>query len=315
MWLGRSRAVLSTMAEYPALPLWTDAYLGDTTHLTTLEHGAYLLLLMAMWRATGCRLPNDDKALSRYARLTSGQWLRIKPTVMAFFRVDGSWLTQGRLTDEHAAVKAHSKRQSARSKARWAKSPSAENHKAVRQEDVLSSNAPDANLLSDNGFGNTAGMPERCYPHPSPLKTAADAMRARAQDADRDAVPDRHKRVRQIGDAVLRLMGIAPDDPHWTGDYGRIHQWLADGADPEADIYPTVTRLVAKLRGKLPRSLAYFDAAIADARADRTRPMPTPSTTNQGARNGQKRPRLSPDEQTDADRAAICAALAGELDG
>lgn len=32
------------MAEFPALPLWTDAYIGDTAHLTNEEHGVYLRL-------------------------------------------------------------------------------------------------------------------------------------------------------------------------------------------------------------------------------------------------------------------------------
>ena len=64
------------MAEFPALPLWTDAYLADTTHLSTIEHGAYLLLLMTAWRTKECCLPDDDKLLSRYARLTAAQWRR-----------------------------------------------------------------------------------------------------------------------------------------------------------------------------------------------------------------------------------------------
>ena len=41
------------MAEAPIMPFATDAYIGDTTHLTTIEHGAYLLLLFAMWRTAG----------------------------------------------------------------------------------------------------------------------------------------------------------------------------------------------------------------------------------------------------------------------
>ena len=108
------------MAEYAAMPLWTDAYLGDTTHLTTIEHGAYLLLLMAMWRADG-KLPNDDKLLARYARVTAGQWKRIKPVLWPFFRVSSDSITQGRLTDELEAVRQKSRRQSDNAKSRWLK--------------------------------------------------------------------------------------------------------------------------------------------------------------------------------------------------
>jgi uncharacterized protein YdaU (DUF1376 family) len=107
------------MAEFPGFTLWTDAYLGDTGHLTTLEHGAYLLLLITMWRAGGA-LPNDDRMLAKYARMTVGQWERIKPTLMLFFTVEGERLTQSRLTDELEFVRQKSKRQSenARSKSR-----------------------------------------------------------------------------------------------------------------------------------------------------------------------------------------------------
>lgn len=93
------------MAEFPALPLWTDAYLGDTTHLTTIEHGAYLLLLMTAWRTRDCALPDDDRLLARYARMSAAQWKRMRPVIAEFFNVDdGAW-TQRRLSDEREAVK------------------------------------------------------------------------------------------------------------------------------------------------------------------------------------------------------------------
>ena len=88
------------MAEYPHMPLATDAYLGDTPHLTTLEHGAYFLLLVIAWRVRGVPcLPNDDVLLARYARLDPRTWRKIKPTIMAFWTLnaDGTWTQKKQL--------------------------------------------------------------------------------------------------------------------------------------------------------------------------------------------------------------------------
>jgi uncharacterized protein YdaU (DUF1376 family) len=84
------------MTDTPAMLLWTDSYLGDTSHLTTVEHGAYLLLLMAMWRAGGA-LPNDETRLARTARLNLDKWRKIAPTIMDFMTVTGTSVTQKRL--------------------------------------------------------------------------------------------------------------------------------------------------------------------------------------------------------------------------
>jgi uncharacterized protein YdaU (DUF1376 family) len=79
--------------------LWTDAYLADTTHLRTVEHGAYLLLLMAMWRAGGS-LPNDDKRLAQMCRMRPDKWRAIAPTIRQFMTVEGDRITQKRLREE-----------------------------------------------------------------------------------------------------------------------------------------------------------------------------------------------------------------------
>ena len=70
--------------------------MADTSHLTTVEHGAYLLLLMAMWRAGGS-LPNDDIRLARITKLSLDKWRKVAPNVMEFMTVDGQAVTQKRL--------------------------------------------------------------------------------------------------------------------------------------------------------------------------------------------------------------------------
>lgn len=93
------------MAEFPSLPLFTDAYIADTVHLSTIEHGAYLLLLMTCWRSKECRLPNDDKYLCRVTRLRADQWRKMKPVIMEFFDITATHVTQKRLLKERTHVR------------------------------------------------------------------------------------------------------------------------------------------------------------------------------------------------------------------
>lgn len=96
------------MADAPFMQLYVADYLGDTRHLTTEQHGAYLLLLMTMWR-NGGTLPNDPRKLARIAGVNARRWHILADDVMAFFDVVGDEITQNRLKREHE--KAVSKRE------------------------------------------------------------------------------------------------------------------------------------------------------------------------------------------------------------
>jgi uncharacterized protein YdaU (DUF1376 family) len=99
------------MAEFPAMPLWTDAYLGDTQHLTLEEHGAYLKLLFIAWRSEGCRLPADDRRLGIMLGISGRKFAKLRPVLVDFFDVEDGFWTQKRLTKEREfVVKTRAKR-------------------------------------------------------------------------------------------------------------------------------------------------------------------------------------------------------------
>lgn len=98
------------------MQLWVGDYLGDTRHLTTTQHGAYLLLLMCMWRADGY-LPNDDLQIARMAGLSVRGWANIKDGVMALFTVDGGRITQKRLAAELHKCKSKTEKRTCAGKA------------------------------------------------------------------------------------------------------------------------------------------------------------------------------------------------------
>ncbi len=65
------------------MPLYIGDYLKDTRRLSTLEHGAYLLLIMEYWQQGG--LPDDDAQLARIAGLSLSEWRSVRPTLSSFF--------------------------------------------------------------------------------------------------------------------------------------------------------------------------------------------------------------------------------------
>lgn len=90
------------MAAPPYQKLFWGSYHKHTAHLShAREHGAYLLLIGALWNNDG-RLPADDATLAGYAKLTAKEWDAIKPKLMPLFRVVRGKLTQPRVTEDLA---------------------------------------------------------------------------------------------------------------------------------------------------------------------------------------------------------------------
>lgn len=93
------------MAQAPVMPVWTDALIGDTTHLSTEQFGAYVLILIATWRNNGKPLPDDDERMAHVSRVSVKKWRqKLRPVVGEFFRVDETGWHQLRLEKEWARV-------------------------------------------------------------------------------------------------------------------------------------------------------------------------------------------------------------------
>lgn len=159
------------MAQFPALPLFTDAYLADTRHLSAEQHGAYLLLLMEAWRRPSCSLPDDDEMLARLACMNAERWAFNREAVLAFWTFDGrrkEW-TQGRLTDERSYVRVKS---------------ASQRHKAAKRWNTTT---------KDNAVAMPEGMPDAC---PLPTPTIVDTNVSTLSD---EAAPKQAKKPRGKG--------------------------------------------------------------------------------------------------------------------
>ena len=110
---------------------------------------------------------------------------------------------------------------------------------------------------------NDLQSPKPNHTEPEPDKV----IRIAKSDLDDDPVAE----PVAVGQTVVEIMGVAKD-PRWLGNYSLASGWLAEGFDPDLDIYPVVRAICDRKREQgqnMPYSLKYFTNAIRSHHAQR----------------------------------------------
>lgn len=141
------------------LPLFGSDYLADTRHLSTEEHGAYLLLMIAAWRQDDCGLPCDDKKLARIVGLSPRKWMAMRDTILEFWSKRDGRIFQERLLKEwrFALQKSESNRENARK--RWS-TQGAENIESGQYDRTSDGNAPQPQPQEEEEPIGSPSLPE-----------------------------------------------------------------------------------------------------------------------------------------------------------
>jgi uncharacterized protein YdaU (DUF1376 family) len=123
------------------MPVYIGDYLADTMHLTTEQHGAYLLLIFHLWRRA--TLPDDNTVLAKITGLDASSWSSARPVLAEFFKIqDGQW-RHGRVERERIRVAA--KQETNVKKAKSAASKRWRNASASRGPSIAQALPGDAN--------------------------------------------------------------------------------------------------------------------------------------------------------------------------
>jgi uncharacterized protein YdaU (DUF1376 family) len=272
------------MADFPSLPLWTDAYLADTQDLSAEEHGVYLLLLISAWRSPDCTLPDDDQRLARMARVGTKKWRRLRPVMERFFKVENGCLWQKRLMEERERVENQRNQRQEAINARWGKKE-AENSFLCDADRNATSDTNGRHIVTGKSLQNLnsgstgeqtpeirANIHPSPSPSPSPYTTSPPPVTATAgagagAAAGFEGLADVCQRIQRIVNAGHPLPDVAR----------YVERWRENGLDVERDVIWTIQQVMDRRTAKgqgPPSHPRYFEAAVFRAYNDRTAAPP-----------------------------------------
>lgn len=201
------------MAALPYIQLYVADYLADTAHLTTEEHGAYLLLIFSYWQ-TGKPLRADR--LASVARMSNERWDFVEDTLSEFFHVGPTHWNHFRIDSDLESVNSKVGKASAAGKAsaraKAIKKQRGVNERSTDVDDSLQQNgnhidtdteqedqkpcdqqAESPDLLGDP---KPAKAPQVVIPYDDILKAYAEELPGLPQPRSLD--PDRRQAVKVI---------------------------------------------------------------------------------------------------------------------
>jgi len=82
------------------MPLYIADYLSSTSRLTTVQHGAYMLLIMDYWK--NGKLPDDDSILAQIVKMSPDAWSIARAVLVQFFSIENGEWTHARIESEMA---------------------------------------------------------------------------------------------------------------------------------------------------------------------------------------------------------------------
>ena len=255
------------MAKPPYFPFYPKDFAADAVVelMSTPAVGAYILLMCKAWHSDPpASLPDDDRVLARFARMTPDDWLVVRSEVLPAFAVgsDGR-LHQKRLRSEYDKFAAKSKSARDSANRRW------EAQRAKEEEN-------DANALPPHCEGNAraSGSGSDISPSSKKKKEAEDAPdafglfwaawppNARKRGEQQCARHWAAKRLSERSTAIMDALALWLTSAEWLNEDGKYIpaplKWLNESY---FEATPTPGQSSSKAKA------AAWDALGADAKA------------------------------------------------
>lgn len=256
------------------MPLYIGDYLRDTNRLSTVQHGAYFLLIMDYW--VNGPPPDDDEQLAAVTKSSAPEWKKLRQALVRYFQIEDGFWRHKRVDKELAkTTKITEQNRNAGLASAAAKAQRKVNG---RSTDVATEPATEGQQnLQRNATPSQS---------PSPESEDSPSVAARKGGIDGEALA-------KLGDACLEALG---GDKRTFGSAGESYAPLVKflGVHPAEQIVALAKLMAGRDGYKLPRNpIAYFAKSLPEMLARREAEVVVPITkTGAAAEREQFRERV-----------------------